>query len=292
MYKKINWKWVFSRTGLILLLSWLLGNTISAYLFVRALTHPGCAPVAPLPYEHVDIWLDVEGASIPAIYYPSQNGAAIIALGGLRSAQGNQLPPVAFLLDAGYGVVQVGSRACAKPARPVTLGAREIKEGEAALRYLQTQSNMDSTQIGLFGFSMGGVGAIRLAAQQPSIAAVVAEGGYYNLGNDFTEPRAWDGIFREVFLASAAGMYWMQTGVNPWMVSPIDDIEIIAPRPVLLIYGEHEAKSGRAQMQFAAANEPKTLWIVPDGTHGTNHAIAPIEYEARVLAFFADALKP
>jgi pimeloyl-ACP methyl ester carboxylesterase len=56
---------------------------------------------------------------------------------------------------------------------------------------------------------------------------------------------------------------------------------------VLLIYGEAEAVSGRAAEQFAAAGEPKQLWLVPGGGHGTNHAAAGEGYEEKVLEFLA-----
>jgi fermentation-respiration switch protein FrsA (DUF1100 family) len=83
-----------------------------------------------------------------------------------------------------------------------------------------------------------------------------------------------------------AASYWLQSGTNPWQVSPIDDLPAISPRPILLIYGESEIASGRAYDQFAAASQPKELWVVPGGDHGRNYAQSPAEYEQRVLAFF------
>jgi hypothetical protein len=55
---------------------------------------------------------------------------------------------------------------------------------------------------------------------------------------------------------------------------------------VLLIYGEHELFAGRGDLQYATANEPKDLWIVPGGDHGNNHITLPQEYQTRVLGFF------
>jgi fermentation-respiration switch protein FrsA (DUF1100 family) len=57
-----------------------------------------------------------------------------------------------------------------------------------------------------------------------------------------------------------------------------------------MIYGEGEAASGRALQQFAAAGEPKELWIVPGGAHGANYAASPGEYSRRVTDFFRKAL--
>jgi fermentation-respiration switch protein FrsA (DUF1100 family) len=159
-------------------------------------------------------------------------------------------------------------------------------DAAAGLAFLHTRAEVDPARVGIFGFSMGGAGAIRTAARYPEISAVVAEGGYFNLGRDFVEPEVDEPLVRKVFLYTIAGVFWLRTGVNPWEVSPVDDIGAISPRPVLLIYGEREAASGRAQMQLDAAGEPKALWIVPGGDHGQNHRVAPEEYARHVVEFF------
>lgn len=231
-----------------------------------------------------------DGLAIRAWYYPSQNGAVILALGAANGSLGNRLPPVNFLLDAGYGILQIDSRNCAVPAAPVTLGGREILDGAAALDFLQARPDVFHT--GAIGFSMGGVTAIRLAARYPAVGAVVDDGGYFNLGKDFVEPDQPKPLHRSLFLYSLAGMFWFRTGVNPWEISPIDDLPRISPRPVLLIYGEHEASTGRAWTQYEAALEPKNIWIVSGSRHGENHFIDPATYEHKVLDFFEQAFSP
>lgn len=290
---KVRWGRV-ARLSIFSVVFLLVGVDFSAgWLFVGALIHPPCPPSSPFPAfpnpEQIQLQTD-DGILLPAWYYPSQNGAAIITLGGMGGALGEALPPVEPLLAAGYGVLQIGSRACATPVRPVTLGENEIRDAAAGLAFLQARTEVDPARIGIFGFSMGGAGAIRTAARYPQISAVLAEGGYFNLGKDFVEPDGHEPLTRKVFLYTIAGVFWMRTGVNPWQVSPVDDIGEISPRPVLLIYGEHEAASGRAQMQFEAAGEPKTLWLVPGGDHGQNYRIAPEEYARRVVEFFDVAL--
>jgi pimeloyl-ACP methyl ester carboxylesterase len=215
---------------------------------------------------------------------------AIILLGGMRGALGGNLPPAGFLLDSGFGVLQIDSRACARPISPVTLGAAEALDAAAGMAFLK--SKPDVKQIGIFGFSMGAAAAVHAAAEHGEMAAVVAEGGYFNLGNDFVEPDRHVSPIHRVFLYTIAGMYWLQTRINPWKVSPIDDLPAISPRPVLLIYGEAEADSGRALAQFSAARAPKDLWIVTGGGHGSNYAASPEEYRFRILQFFNAVVTP
>jgi dipeptidyl aminopeptidase/acylaminoacyl peptidase len=290
---KVRWGRVVRLSLFTLVLLYVGGNLAAAWIFVGALIYPPCPSHSPIlnfsSPEQLHLQTS-EGVLIPAWYYPSQNGAAIIALGGMGGALGHTLPDVGPLLEAGYSVLQIGSRACATPVRPVTLGAKEVMDAEAGLAFLLMQGEVDPARIGIYGFSMGGVAAIRTAARRPEISAVLAEGGYFNLGEDIVEPGVNEPLPRKIFLYTIAGVFWLRTGVNPWQVSPVDEIGQIGPRSVLLIYGEHEAASGRAQMQFDAAEASKELWIVPGGDHGKNHLIAPEAYQQRVMKFFSQTL--
>ncbi len=232
-----------------------------AWIYSWRLIHPGCPPT-PRPLADLSAPVEVQlqpedGLLLRAWYYPAQNGAAIVVLGGMQGALGGQLPPAAFLVRRGYGVLQIDTRACGRPPHPVTLGGSEERDAAAGLRYLLARPEV--RRVGLFGFSMGGAAAIRAAARQSQFAAVVAEGGYFKLGDDLVEAEPETSVLRRAVLYSVAASYWLQSGYNPWQVSPIDDLPAISPRPILLVYGEMETASGRAYEQFAAAKEPKEL---------------------------------
>jgi hypothetical protein len=74
--------------------------------------------------------------------------------------------------------------------------------------------------------------------------------------------------------------------MNPWKISLADDLPLNSPRQVLLIYGEFEEVDGRAAIQYAAAQEPKELWIVPSGYHDGNHRASRQEYRSRVTHYY------
>jgi dipeptidyl aminopeptidase/acylaminoacyl peptidase len=267
-------------------------NTSLAFIYAYFLTHPGCIE-SPLPISGIpspeERWLDTsDGLKIRSWYYPPRNEVVIMTFGGQRGALGQNLPPVTALIQSGYGVLQMDSRACAKPPSVVTLGADEINDANAGVDFLLSQPEVK--RIGAFGFSMGAATVIRTAAKNSDIEAIIAEGGFYNLGDDIVEPDQGKFLPLSIFLYTIAGSYWLFSGGNPWQVSPIDDLPRISPRPVLLIYGEKEVESGRAQAQYAAANQPKTIWIVPKGDHGTNHLLHPVIYERNVVQFFNQSL--
>ncbi len=283
------WLAVFAVAAILAALNFSL-----AWIYVNALVDPGCAgrpaqiPGAPTA-EEVQLQT-IDGLLLRAWYYPSGNRAVVIALGGTGGALGDNLPHAGPLIEQGYGVLQIDSRACASPPKPVTLGYHEADDAAAGLVYLTGLPEIDPHRIGLLGFSMGGVAAIRAAARHPQIAGIVAEGGYYNLGGDIVEAGSSQPLTRRAFLYSIAALFWLRTGVNPWMSSPIDDLPVISPRPVFLIYGENELADARVMDQFAAAREPKELWIVPGGSHGGNHKAAPGEYPRRIIDFFNNVL--
>ncbi len=209
-------------------------------------------------------------------------------MGGQGGSLGSNLPPILFLIKAGYGVLQIDSRACAIPKAAVSLGGDELYDAQAALSFLNVRPEVE--RIGAYGFSMGGAAAIRAAARYPDIGAVVAEGNYDNLGHEILEPERRKSLPEHLFLRSIAMWVWLLSGTDPWSLSPIDDISLISPTPVLLIYGEHEVASGGAARLLAAAGNPKSLWIVPGGSHGRNHLVASGDYEEQVLTFFNRAL--
>ena len=290
--KKFRWQYILKLivfTTLITLVAIDLGG---AWLFVSALTGGPCDPFPDPPTtwgSYVDNTITThDGRQLPVRYYPSQNGAAVIAMGGMDGAIGEALPYVEPLLEAGYGVLQVGGRRCAQPRTRVTLGYNEAFDATQVVAFLTEQPEVDPERIGIYGFSMGGVSSIRAAARSPEIKAVVAMGGYHNLGEDFVEGdrEGQLGLPKWIFYHTIALVYRLQTGVDPWQSSPIDDLPKINPRPVLLIYGENEIVTNRGREQYNAALEPKELWVVPDAGHGDYHLAAPEEFGQRLVNFF------
>jgi fermentation-respiration switch protein FrsA (DUF1100 family) len=85
--------------------------------------------------------------------------------------------------------------------------------------------------------------------------------------------------------------FYFQTSVDN--ISPVSVIAQIAPAPVLIIAGEGDrlisADNGRKL--YAAAHEPKELWLIRGAEHGATLAAAGSEYGKRVGEFFDKNLK-
>ena len=75
-------------------------------------------------------------------------------------------------------------------------------------------------------------------------------------------------------------------------LSPITRINNLNS-PVLFISGTHDAHTLQSETErlYAAARNPKELWIVPGGGHFNMHSYAGKEYEQRITAFLSQYLR-
>lgn len=271
--------------------------------YAYALAHPGClgphrtpAQVGIPDYREITFTSQENtpatpgGLRLTAWWLPSRNGAAVILIPGIGQARDGMLDQGAMLARHGYGVLLTDSRPCASPDVVYTAGYAEVSDVASALDFVQAQPEVRPKRIGALGYSAGGATAILSAAQLEGIRAVVSEGNFYNLGNDIANAGGNNSPLEGFYHQAILFFYRRQTGVDARLISPISAIGYISPRPVLLIFGEHEAVSGHAHEQFAAAGEPKSLWIVPGVGHGGYIQAWPEEYEARVVPFFDEAL--
>jgi fermentation-respiration switch protein FrsA (DUF1100 family) len=78
---------------------------------------------------------------------------------------------------------------------------------------------------------------------------------------------------------------------EPW---PIDVVARIAPTPLVLVGSAADPAVPVASVEalFAAAAEPKELWIAERGGHGALLAAQPEEYQRRILVYLGRWLGP
>ncbi|MBN1286822.1 MAG: prolyl oligopeptidase family serine peptidase [Anaerolineae bacterium] len=261
------------------------------FLGMWFLTHGPCTDTGLTPaaygYEYEDITIDSReaGGVHRGFYIPSQNGANIIFPPAFQGGRDGRLPEADILARHGYGVLTFESRSCM--GRVNTLGYREVDDLAGALDWLLARSDVDPARIGVHGFSSAGATAIMAAAQLPELRAVLAEGGYHDLGPGTLGE---GGSFVETLIRAGAELgYRLSTGVSIRDVSPVTVIDRIAPRPILLIYGSREVSLPGARAQLAAAGGSAALWVVEGAGHGAYLLVAPEEYERRVVEFFDEA---
>jgi dipeptidyl aminopeptidase/acylaminoacyl peptidase len=259
--------------------------------------HPARLPLDRSPdevgigrYEDVS-FVTADGLMLRGWYVPSQNGAAVVLGHGHAANRTQLLPEAGILAHHGYGVLLFDFRAHGESeGDTTTLGDRERQDLDAAIGFVAARPAVDPERIGALGFSMGAAAVTLGAARDARLRAVVIEAAYPTLKEEVAF------FFRAIPLAGPIATLWgqLEAGSDLDAARPVDEICGISPRPVLLIYGidDGEVPPGSAEAMFAAACEPKALWLVEGVGHGGYVEVVSREYKRRLLAFFDEALGP
>ena len=218
----------------------------------------------------------------------------IILLSGYGDTQDQMLSIAEFLHRAGFSILTYDSRARGDSGGEyVTLGVLEQRDLLSVLDCVARIRDVNSTRIGVLGISMGGATAILAAAKDQRIGAVVDDSGFSDA------PRVIAASFEHFihlpafpFAPLTVTIADLRAGVDVGKVRPMDVIAQISPRPLLII---HEAQDAvvpvdNSERNFAAARQPKELWLVPGSGHGNAHSVARSSYETKVTKFFNNAL--
>lgn len=264
-----------------------------------ALTHPACAAGGKPSDFGITNARDVEiptraGGTYKAYFIPGTNGATIIIPPTFSGDRGGMLPEGSILAKHGYNILLFDSRVCAGKGS-ISLGYNEVEDVRDVLDYLKQNPDgikVDMNRIGLHGFSSAGATSIMAAARYPEIRALVAEGGYYDMeqyiGNGNGSQRS---ILENLLSFGAQLTYRFVTGQDISVLSPLDNIAKIPPRPIFLVYGTLEPSLPGARLELAAAkqalaNADVELWEVPNSGHGGYLYVARDEWEKLVVGFF------
>jgi fermentation-respiration switch protein FrsA (DUF1100 family) len=142
------------------------------------------------------------------------------------------------------------------------------------------------------GFSMGAVVAIVSGALCPDHAGVVADSSFARFARPIAQVlHGWGYPWPIANLGGELGIRFVarSLGFDAAEAAPVRLVGRISPRPVFIIHGDADPliPVSEARALYAAAGEPKQLWIAPGAVHdGGAYALYPAEYEQRVLAFW------
>lgn len=215
---------------------------------------------------------------------PGQRRAVVILVHG---GGGNRLqlyPEARILARHGYGFLVYDSRGQGESEGDrITWGDREQRDLSAVLDFVSSLPEVDPARVAVLGFSIGGSTVTMTAARDQRARAVILYATWTSLEDEMHTNRARFGALSWGPILFA----FRRAGIDLANVRPISHIHDIAPRPLLMIAGTDDSDTPVPVMQrlFAAAGEPKELWIVPGVNHESSVAAAPREYESRVISF-------
>jgi len=227
------------------------------------------------------------GVHVRGWLVPSKTGAAIVLVHGAGADRRQLLPEAAILAAAGYGVLLFDL-----PGNGESEGGRwqglEQAATLAAVGALESQPETNRGRIGALGFSIGAAVVVDVAGD-PRLQAFALAGCFTDIeAHKRDDYRKWGPI-------SQLPALWVDHRYAGELarLRPIDQIAAIAPRPLLLVAGDADGTVPlhHALKLFAAAGDPKALFVVRGADHGNYAAIAHDEYARRLVAFFDRALE-
>ena len=225
-------------------------------------------------------------------FLPGRGNGAVLLLHGIQGDRRAMAARARFLHAQGYAVLLIDLPGQgASTASHVTFGLREADGVRAALAELRQRA--PGQRIGVIGVSLGAASLV-LCRDCPPVDAVVLESMY---------PTIEEAVANRLRmrLGPAGGplstlLLWqlpLRLDIPPDALRPIAHIgELKAP--VLIAAGSADLHTTLPETQrlFAAAAQPKELWIVEGAAHVDLHTFVPEDYERHVGAFLARHLDP
>lgn len=233
-------------------------------------------------------------AQITAWYSrPAQCHAAVAFVHGKDACRGDELKAdAAALADAlcaaGIAVLRIDLRGHGgSSAGRITYGQNEKHDVLGAVDWLRAEGH---AHIGVLGASMGAASALLAAAEEPGVAALVADSAFADFA--VMIERQYGRLCRlpRCFLPGALAASRLLTGVDLSRVSPLRAATALRGRPVLVIHSEGDRFIPVADGRAIAAACGAGLWTTDTPSHIGTYRALPAQYTERVLAFFAQHL--
>lgn len=161
-------------------------------------------------------------------------------------------------------------------------GESERHDVLGAVDYLLAEGHAPG-HIGVIGASLGACAALMAAAEEPAIAAVVADSPRRDLSGEARCPA-------EVLMPLARWLGRVFSGIDlgrrPWL----GDLAVLRNRAVMVVHGRGDRQVPPTVSQAVAEACAAKLWLTASASHaGTLHEALPL-YITRVVDFFCQHL--
>jgi pimeloyl-ACP methyl ester carboxylesterase len=224
----------------------------------------------------------IAGWWIPAAKPLPRDGPTVVIVHGYGDNKSGMLEDATFLHDRWNLVLFDLRNSGQSSGEETTQGTYEQRDLEAILDWVEV--NLHPGRLAVFGQSMGGHTSVNVVARDPRVDALILESTHDRLASAMTARIRNAGYpFGEVgYLAIALGT-WMRTGANVLASDPIEAIDEMGERSVLLIHGaaDRDAPTEGATRMFEAARDAAVqveLRLCPGADHGRTNDLCPDEY--------------
>jgi uncharacterized protein len=231
-----------------------------------------------LDYE--DVWIAVESGDrnerLHGWWMPASraNAKTLLYFHGNGANIGANVELAGRFRRMGLSVLLFDYRGYGKSQSRFPNESRVYEDAEAAWQYLVEQRGISPENIVLFGHSMGGAIALDLAIRHPNAAGIIVQ-------SSFTSIREM-ADFVPYYRIFPLGLLLTQSFDSRQKIERLQ-------MPVLLIHGtaDRMVPAQMSEALYAAAPQPKTLWMVPGAGHNDVSNVAGMNYEQVVQPFIA-----
>ena len=225
-----------------------------------------------------------KGISVRGWRRASTNGAAVLFVHGSDSDRRQLLPEARAISTVGYGVLVFD-----RPGNGES-GGQKYGEDEAdflrvVIDAIVSDPGLRPGGLGAYGFSSGAAYLAEAAATDTRLRGVVLAGCY-------TDDDEYIRHFRGRGPLSGWPSLWAVQWAGHSLPHPLAMVPKIAPRALFFIVGDEDptVPAEMSSRLYAAASEPKELWIIQGAGHGDYFQVAGAEYSRRLIAFFDRSL--
>ena len=235
-----------------------------------------------LNYESID-FKSADGTPLHGWFIPAKDKAAKSAKGTVVFSHGNagsisyHLGFCAWLAEASYNVIIYDYRGFGKSGGTVDRRGM-IDDVKAAFAYTLNRPDIDSTRLISFGHSLGGAQSVTALGETPvkGLRAIVIDGAFASY-------------------QAMARIIGGQLGANLVTdeLAPKDFVKRLAPVPLLVVHGDADeiVPVSQGLQLYEAAAQPKTLFEVKAGHHGTALSNDNGAYRKKMIAWLDGVMK-
>ncbi|TWU58610.1 Alpha/beta hydrolase family protein [Rubripirellula tenax] len=225
------------------------------------------------------------GSSLAGWTLAGETGhGVVVLLHGIRGNRLSMLGRARELHCRGISVVMIDFQSHGEsPGQNITLGHLEKHDADASVEF--ARRTYPGEKVGVIGVSLGGASA--LLASPLNLDAIVLESVYPNI-EDAISNRV-ESVIGPLAPFPSALLLWQlypRLGIRPAQLRPIDRIgETECPTFVVSGKLDTHTTAVETEAMFAAAKEPKQLWLVDGGAHVDLYEYDPVAYRDRVIGF-------
>ena len=223
-----------------------------------------------------DIWIPLKSAAdAPRLHAlwtpgPTPDAPLLLYLHGARRNVDASAFRIRRMQELGFGVLAIDYRGFGRSSDELPSEASVAADARAGWAWLAAQQPGRDRYI--FGHSLGGAIAVRLATEVNDAKGLMVEGTFTSIPDVFQT------------------MKWGWLPIAPLITQRFDSADRIAQVkvPVLVVHGEADSlilpELGRALYERASA--PKRFVLVPGGTHYSTNGVGQSQYRDAVRDLF------